>query len=212
MTVNNSIVFVVDDDQAMRRSMEMLIGSVGLHVETFPSAQEFLRVYDPNQPGCMVLDVRMPGMSGLELQTTLRERNIDLPIIMVTGHGDVPVAVQALKNGAFEFLEKPFSAQILLEYIHDALHRDMENRLQRSKQDDIVNRLATLTERERQVMDQVVVGKVNKEIAASLGLSKKTIEVHRAHVMRKLKVDTLAELVELAVTKRLAPASNSASV
>jgi FixJ family two-component response regulator len=203
MVAKNPIVFVVDDDQAVRKSLEMLITSVGLHAETFPSAQDFLNAYDPSRPGCLVLDVRMPGMSGLELQKSLKDRSMDVPTIIITGHGDVPVAVRALKSGAFEFLEKPFSKQMLLEHIREALNKDAENRSRRTKQDEDSAKFATLTEREKQVMELVVEGKVNKQIAAKLGLSKKTVEVHRGHVMHKLKVESVAELVELVITSRL---------
>src|SRR5215470_10794826 len=200
MAVQDATVFVVDDDQAVRQSLDLLIKSVGHRVQTFRSAQEFLDGYDPARPGCLILDIRMPGMSGLELQKTLRERQIDIPTIFITGHGDVPVAVRALKDGAFDFLEKPFSKQLLLENIRDALKTDAEHRRRRGQKDGVTTRLACLTEREKQVMDLVVAGKVNKEVAAALGLSKKTVEVHRANVMQKLGVDSLADLVKLAVT------------
>src|SRR5262245_60341000 len=187
MAAQESTVFVVDDDQAIRQSLQMLISSVGIGVKTYRSAQEFLESYDRSLPGCLILDVRMPGMSGLELQRTLRERDINIPTIFITGHGDVPVAVRALKDGAFEFREKPFSKQLLLEHIRDALKQDAEIRTRQNRQEGVAARMAALTDRERQVMSLVVTGKVNKEIAAELGLSKKTVEVHRAHVMQKLK-------------------------
>ncbi len=203
MPAPQATVFVVDDDPAVRKSLETLLKSVGLPVETFRSAQEFLAGYEPERAGCLILDVRMPGMSGLELQRTLRERGMDIPTIIVTGHGDVPVAVRALKDGALEFLEKPFSKQMLLEHIREALKRDAAQRDQRGQQGEIAARLALLTDRERQVMDLVVAGKVSKEIAAALGLSKKTVDVHRAHVMQKLKLESVAELVELVMIARL---------
>jgi two-component system response regulator FixJ len=207
MAVPQATVFVVDDDPAVRKSLETLLKSVGMNVETFCSAQEFLAGYDPARPGCLVLDVRMPGMSGLELQRTLRDRGLDIPIIIVTGHGDVPVAVRALKDGALEFLEKPFSKQILLEHISEALKRDAAGRDRREHHEEIAARLALLTDRERQVMDLVVAGKVSKEIAVALGLSKKTVDVHRAHVMQKLKLESVAELVELVMTARYGAAA-----
>lgn len=203
MAAPEATVFVVDDDPAVRKSLETLLKSVGLSVETFRSAQEFLAAYDPARPGCLILDVRMPGMSGLELQRTLRDRGQDIPIIIVTGHGDVPVAVRALKDGALEFLEKPFSKQMLLEHISEALKRDVAGRDRRGHHEEIAARLALLTDRERQVMELVVAGKVSKEIAAALGLSKKTVDVHRAHVMQKLKLESVAELVELVMIARL---------
>ncbi len=211
MDAPNSTVFVVDDDHAVRKSLELLLQSVGLTAEPYRSAQEFLDAYTPDRPGVLVLDVRMPGMSGLELQRALRERGIDIPVIIVTGHADVPVAVRALKDGAGEVLEKPFSKQMLLEHIRAALQRDAQQREQRGQHDRISARLAQLTQRERQVMDLVVAGKVNKEIAAALGVSKKTVDVHRAHVMQKLNVESLAELVELIVTSRLQAGVQSAS-
>lgn len=196
----NATVFVVDDDHAVRKSLELLLKSVGLSAATYPSAQEFLDAYDPSSPGCLVLDVRMPGMSGLELQRTLRERGVEIPTIVITGHGDVPVAVRALKDGALEFLEKPFSKQMLLEHIREALRHETRRRAQRDRAVDAGERLAALTKRERQVLELVVAGKVSKEIAAELGLSKKTVDVHRAHVMHKLKVESVAELVQLVVS------------
>ncbi len=211
MAAPEATVFVVDDDHAVRKSLEMLLKSVGLATETFRSAAEFLEAYDPARSGCLVLDVRMPGMSGLELQRTLRERRIDIPIIIITGHGDVPVAVRALKEGALEFLEKPFSKQLLLEHVREALKRDVDRRSRTGRHEEAVTKLASLTERERQVMELVVAGRVSKQVAAELGVSKKTVDVHRAHVMQKLHVETLAELVELVVTSRLQSESANAS-
>lgn len=202
MATQNPVVFVVDDDQAVRKSLEMLIASVGMQVETFAAAHEFLEVCHPSMAGCLVLDVRMQGMSGLELQKALKERDIDLPVIIITGHGDVPVAVRALKLGAFEFLEKPFSKQILLEHIREAVEVNSVARSRRAQHEQASERFTALTERERQVLDLVVEGKLNKQIAARLGVSKKTVDVHRAHVMHKLNVESVAELVELVVTSR----------
>jgi RNA polymerase sigma factor (sigma-70 family) len=210
MPAREATIFIVDDDPAIRQSLEKLVKSIGLPVATYRSAAEFLEEYRSEWPGCLVLDVRMPGMSGLELQHTMRERGLEIPTIIITGHGDVPVAVRALKDGASEFLEKPFSSQMLLEYIRDALKRDGNSRMLREKHREVVARMATLTDRERRVMELVVAGKVNKEIAAELNLSKKTVEVHRAHVMKKLQVETLAELVERVVTSRLRATTPSA--
>jgi len=198
----NPTVFVVDDDEAVRRSLEALVKSVGLNVETFASGQEFLAAYNPDRPGCLVLDIRMPGMSGTELQESLRQRGCILPIIIITGHGDVPIAVHAMKHGAVDFIEKPFSKQLLLDRIHEAITRDERARTQSGRQARIQSRLATLTPRERQVLNLVAEGKPNKRIAAELGVSKKTVEVHRSHVMRKMQAGSLAEVVEQVVTAK----------
>lgn len=209
------IVFVVDDDAAVRKSLDMLLRAVGLEVKTFASAQEFLAALDPAQPGCLILDVRMPGMSGLEVQRVLVERGAHLPVIIVTGHGDVAIAVRALKAGAAEFLEKPFSKELLVEHIREALARDAQRRAERTRRTDIEARLATLTQRERQVMEQVVAGRVSKEIAAALGLSKKTIDVHRGRAMHKMQTESVAELVEMVLATRPAgpqPAAQPALV
>jgi len=192
-------VFIVDDDRVVRDSLEMLLNSVSIRCETFPSAQEFLKRYRASGPGCLVLDIRMPGESGLELQRALKENGVDLPIIFVTGHADVPIAVRALHEGAFQFLEKPFSKEILLGHIRDALRRDAENRRETERRTDINSRVEALTEREREVMGLVVAGLVNKQIAAELGISKKTVDTHRARVMQKMQVDSLPELVRLAL-------------
>ena len=205
-------VFVVDDDQPVRKSLEMLIRSVGLEVETFPSAREFLGTYQIGSPGCLVLDVRMPEMSGLELQRHLREQGVHMPIIFITGHGDVPIAVRAMKDGAMEFLEKPFSKQLLLEHIHEALKRDALSRQERAKQSSVEACLALLTARERQVMEHVISGKVSKEVAAELGISKKTVDVHRARMMRKMHVESLPELVERVVSSRQSRAGGAESL
>lgn len=197
-------VFIVDDDQAVRKSLEMLFESMDMAVETFPSARDFLSQYSPDRPGCLVLDVRMPGMGGLELQRHLRDNGIHIPVIIITGHGDVPIAVRALKDGAVEFLEKPFSKQLLLEHVQAALLRDARRRRETAHKAGILERLALLSDREREVMDLVVAGKVSKQIALELGISKKTVDVHRGRVMQKMQVESLAELVELAVEARQA--------
>jgi len=202
-------VFIVDDDEAVRRSLEALVRSVGLNVESFASGQDFLASFDPDRPGCLVLDIRMPGMSGTELQETLRQRGSPLPVIIITGHGDVPIAVHAMKHGAVDFIEKPFSKQLLLDRIHDAIVRDSRARDVQTKRHKIHERLATLTPRERQVLDLVAAGKPNKRIAAELGVSKKTVEVHRSHVMRKMQAGSLAEVVEQVVTAKLYANHNS---
>jgi FixJ family two-component response regulator len=192
-------VFVVDDDQEVRRSLKWLIESVGLRVETYPSAPKFLDAYDPADPGCLVLDVRMPGMSGIELQEKLNAQHIDIPIVFITAHGDVPMAVRAVKSGAIDFVEKPFNDQVLLDCIQTALDEDTRNRRQWSERAEVIERLAPLTRRERQVMNMVAAGMTNKEIAVHLKVSRKTIEAHRANLMKKLEVDSVAEIVQLAL-------------
>jgi two-component system response regulator FixJ len=192
-------VFVVDDDRAMRDSLRWLLESIGLSVRTYPTAADFLREYDASQPGCLVLDVRMPGMSGLDLQAELMRRGGGLPTIVITGHAEVPMAVRAVKAGAVDFIEKPFSDQLLLDRVRQALEIDRQDREVRRRREDAQRRLEGLTAREREVLGLVVAGKANKEIAADLGLSPKTVEVHRAHVMTKMDVDSLAELIRVAI-------------
>jgi two-component system response regulator FixJ len=193
------IVFVVDDDRAMRDSLRWLLESIGLSVRTYATAAEFLREHDPAQPGCLVLDVRMPGMSGLDLQAELAQRGAELPTIVVTGHGEVAMAVRAVKAGAIDFIEKPFSDQLLLDRVRQALEIDRQSREVRVRREDARRRLASLSAREREVLELVAAGKANKEIAAALGLSPKTVEVHRAHVMSKMAADSLAELIRVAI-------------
>ena len=190
-------VFVIDDDPAIRESLRWLIESVGLNVKVFATAPEFLESYLPGPPSCLVLDIRMPGMSGLDLQAELAARDIRVPVIIITGHAEVPVAVRAMKAGAFDFIEKPFSDQLLLDRISRAIEFDTQARRGRSAQADVASRLAQLTPREHQVMELVIAGKANKVIASELGLSPKTVEVHRAHVMKKMQADSLADLVRL---------------
>ena len=184
------VVHVVDDDEALRDSLSWLLESAGHRVATHASAETFLATYDPERAGCLVLDIRMPGMSGLELQDELKRRGHTIPIIFVTGHGDVPMAVNAVKKGALEFIEKPFNDQAFLVLINNALAFDAETRR-------AVARLVTLTQREREVMELIVAGKRNQDIAAKLSINIKTVEAHRANVMRKTGVDSLAELVQL---------------
>ncbi len=192
-------VFVADDDQEVRESIRWLIESVNLAVETFGSGQEFLDAYDPNKPGCVVLDVRMPQSSGLELQKKLLARGLEIPVIVVSAYGSVPVAVEAMKAGAVDFIEKPFSDQALLDRIHQAIAKDQDVRRRKAKRAEVAARLEELTSREREVMDLVVVGKATKQIAVDLGISPKTVEAHRARIMQKMVADSLAELVRLAV-------------
>ena len=193
----DATVFVVDDDDAVRDSLRDLLDSVGLPVETFESARSFLTTYQLGKAGCLVLDIRMPGMSGLELQDRLNERGSRLPIVFITGHGDVPMAVAAMKRGAVDFIQKPFRDQELLDRINLALEHNQQQRDAEEVRHDIVERIANLTPREREVMEMVVQGKANKVIAIDLGLSQRTVEVHRAHVMDKMKTRTLADLVRM---------------
>jgi FixJ family two-component response regulator len=192
-------VFIVDDDPAMRDSLGFLIGSVGRRVETYASAEDFLEAYDKERPGCIVLDVRMPGLSGLELMEKLNEDRFAPPVVLITGHGDIPMAVRALKAGAFDFIEKPFSDQVLLERIQQALQKDTQERASEQDRSDIERRSDRLTARETQVFELVVAGKPNKVVATDLGLSQKTVEVHRAHVMEKMRAESFADLVKMAV-------------
>jgi two-component system response regulator FixJ len=199
-TMNNqTTVFVVDDDQAMRNSLKWLIESVGMQVETYASADDFIRNYYPGRAGCLLLDVRMPGMSGLELQEQFIHQRIKIPIIIITGHGDVPMAVRAMKAGAVDFIEKPFNDELLLESIRNALTLDQEQRVMQSERAEIAARLAQLTPREHEVMEMVTSGKANKEIAIALGVSAKTVEAHRARVMEKMEATSLAELVKMVI-------------
>jgi FixJ family two-component response regulator len=191
------IVTVVDDDEAVRSSLRLLLKSVGLEARTLGSAAEFLQTFDAQQPGCLVLDVRMPGMSGLELQDALNLRGAVLPVIFITGHGDVPMAVEAMQHGAFDFLQKPFRDQDLLDRIQRALTLDRENRAELSQKDRIRARLESLTPREREVLELMTRGRPNKLMAADLGLSQRTIEIHRARVMEKMNASSLAQLVRM---------------
>jgi len=203
----DSTVFVVDDDPAMRQSLQFLMESVGASVETYDTAREFLDSYEPSKPGCLVLDVRMPGMSGLELQERLAAEGVAIPVIVITGFGDAQMAVRALKGGAVDFLEKPFTDQHLLERVNEALERDRKRRAKVAEQAEFEARMARLTTRERQVLDFVVEGKANKIIASELGLSPKTVEVHRSRMMDKMGVTTLAQLLRLVITHRGGPSA-----
>ena len=196
---NEPTVFIVDDDDAVRRFLTGLIESIDLKVEAYASAKDFLDAYRPGRPGCLLLDVRMPGMSGLELQRELAERSIALQVVILTGHGNVPVAVQAMKAGAVDFIEKPFNNELLLDRIQRAVAQSLRSDSAREARDETLRRLDTLTRRERQVFELVVGGETNKSIAHGLAISEKTVEIHRARVMRKMRARSLAALVQMAV-------------
>jgi FixJ family two-component response regulator len=192
------VVFVIDDDPSMRAALEDLISSVGLQPRLFASPQEFLQGPRLDAPGCLVLDVRLPGMSGLTFQKELERVGITLPIIFITGHGDIPMSVRAMKAGAVEFLTKPFNDQEMLDAIHAAIERDRQGRRQAVLVAELRERYTTLTERERQIMTLVVIGRANKQIAAELNLSEMTVKVHRGQAMRKMQAESLPELVRMA--------------
>ena len=190
-------VFIVDDDQEVREAIQLLMESVGVTAVSFASAQAYLEQLDCDRPGCLILDVRMKGMSGLDLQERLAQEPLHPPIIIITGHGDVPMAVRAVKAGAVDFIEKPFNDQTLLDAVHRAFDQDARNRGQALRIADIQERLARLTPREREILDQVIGGKRNKVIAADLGISQSTVEAHRARVMEKLEARSLSDLMRM---------------
>ncbi len=205
MTSSDAIVFVVDDDSSVRSALKRLIKSVGHKVTTFSSAREFLDHDHPDAPSCLVLDIRMPGLSGLELQEQMAALGLNMPIIFITGHGNIPTSVRAMKAGAVDFLEKPFDDQALLDAIHHAIAKDTQAKREQTEIRDIKQRVTSLTPREYEVFSFVVTGMLNKQIAFDLGTSEKTIKVHRARVMQKMSAESLAALVRLAEKAGVSP-------
>ena len=205
MTDTEALVFVVDDDASLRASLQDLLESVGLQVVACASAQEFLRRPRPDMPGCLVLDVRLPGLSGLELQQELAKGDLAMPIIFITGHGDIPMSVQAMKAGAIDFLSKPFRDQDLLDAVHQALARARHAHAQRAKVEELRRRFAALTPRQRDVMTRMVAGRLTKQIAGELGTSEATVKTHRKQVMAKMRAESLADLISIADQLGLLP-------
>ena len=199
--MTDATVFVVDDDRAVRDGLQQLLQAVGLRVQTYGSARDFLAAYQADIPGCLVLDIRMPGMGGLDLQARLVQEGVRLPIIFLTGHGDVPAAVRALKGGAMDFLQKPINSQSLLDLVQQAIQRDAETRVTSAKEAKIMRRLSALTTREREVLDMLVTGKANKVIAVELAISERTVEFHRSKIMKKMRARSLVELVGMVNTR-----------
>jgi FixJ family two-component response regulator len=197
MAAPQPTVFVVDDDEAVRGSLKLLLKSIGLPVAAYPSAQDFLAAYLVEQAGCLILDIRMPGMSGLELQQQLNVRGAVIPVVFISGHGDIPMAVEAMQHGAFDFLQKPFRDQDLIDRVQKAMERDAASRDQLRQLGCIQKRLDSLTVREREVLGLMTLGKQNKVMACDLGVSQRTVEIHRARVMEKMEARSLAQLVRM---------------
>ena len=203
------VVFVVDDDASVRSSLKFLLSTVGLQAQTFDSADSFLHKHRPEVPSCLVLDVRLPGLSGLDFQRELAARNICIPIVFLTGHGDIPMSVRAMKAGAVEFLTKPFRDQDLLDAVRVALDRDRARREQETEMTDLRRRFYSLTSREQEVVSMVVAGMLNKQIAAELGTAESTVKVQRSRAMEKMQAESLADLIKM--IQKLQPASKKAS-
>jgi two-component system, LuxR family, response regulator FixJ len=199
MQSDKAVVHVIDDDEAMRQSLAFLLGTVGMEVQTYESAVAFLEVAPTVKAGCVITDVRMPGLSGVELLRQLRERNLGIPVIVITGHGDVPLAVEAMKIGAMDFLEKPFDDEALLASVRSALNQLDRDRKREAERSDIEGRLATLSNRERDVLEGLVAGHANKQIAYDLGISPRTIEIYRANLLTKMQAASLSDLVRMAL-------------
>jgi len=197
------VIAIVDDDPSVREGLHSLIRSAGWRVETFASAQEFLTRRGANAPSCLILDLQLPGLSGLDLQRRMAEVNLEIPIVFLTGHGDIPASVQAMKAGAVEFLTKPVDEEDILRAIQEALQRDRHLRRQHAEMHDLQSRYDTLTGREREVMQQVISGLLNKQVAAELNITEFTVKIHRAHVMQKMRADSLADLVRMAESLRI---------
>ena len=199
MRSDEPTVFLVDDDHAVRDALELLLESAGLRTVSYPSAAAFLEGFEKNRRGCLVLDIRMPGMSGMELQAALAEKSVNIPIIFLTGHGNVSMSAKAFRTGAIDFMENPFNENVLLERIQEAIQLDQSNQAMAARRVDANTRLASLTPREREVMLLIVAGNANKEIATKLNLSTRTIETHRGHILEKTGAQSLADLIELAI-------------
>jgi two-component system response regulator FixJ len=195
MTDTTPVVFIVDDDDAVRDSLGLLLRSAGMNTQGYPSAETFLEDFDDNMVGCLVLDIRMPGMNGLELQAKLTQRHSTLPVVFITAHGDIPMAVEAVRMGASDFVQKPFDDMEIVGKVSAAMEDGQRHHEEEAMRHVVLERLTTLTARERHVMDEVITGKANKVIAADLGISQRTVEIHRARVMGKMKVTSLAQLV-----------------
>ncbi|OUD13150.1 response regulator FixJ [Thioflexithrix psekupsensis] len=193
------VVFIVDDDEAIRESLSYLLENADFKVSCYDSAQTFLEQFNQEQPGCLLLDIRLPKMSGLELLKKLVAQDYSLPIIMLSGHGDITMAVRAIKDGAFDFLEKPFESSVLLERVQQAIARDLKLRQESKERQEVLERLAILTAREREVMVELIKGKPNKSVARELNISYKTVEIHRGRIMEKMKADGIVELVRMAM-------------
>ncbi len=204
MNPTDPVVFIVDDDPAVRDSLCMLVKGLGVQIQTYPAAEAFINDFDAGTPGCLVLDIRMGGMNGLELQEQLAQRQVDLPIIFITGYGDIPTAVRATRKGAVDFIEKPFNHEVLLERIQQAIKLNARSRQAKAQHAEVATRIENLSPREREVMELVISGMTSKQIARQLCRSEKTIKAHRLHLMKKLRAHTSTELVRMALTARSA--------